>query len=416
MDIKKIIKEAAEKLRINKLRKHQVKPINSIISGNDTFVIAPTSAGKSAIFQLPAIMHADTSTIVIEPTLALMHNQVSKLQDLNIEAAYIDSMMTPKEKGNVMMRMLEGEIRILYVSPERFCSEDFQYAFNRWKVSMVVVDESHCVFDWGYSFRDSYLRIGDTIDTLQKRPVISAFTATASPTDIKEICNLLHMTNPKVFVNNLYRKNLVYIKKSAVDKEQKKKFLIKYLRKYHKHSSIVYCNTHRAVEAVYEFLLEKYPDDVVQYHAGMSDHERTSTEFQFLSHKKSIMVATTAFGMGVDLDTLDLVIHFNMPLSLTDFMQQSGRAGRNGQKAHCVLLYSDEDYYTNRVILMEDIDRPPETKSEEHMLYRLNEMKEFCENREQCMVQMLLKTFGQHKKESCNRCTNCQVNRRGKDA
>jgi len=339
--------------------------------------------------------------------------QYSKLQDLNIEAAYIDSMMTPQEKGNVMMQMLEGKIRILYVSPERFCSEDFQYALNKWNVFMVVIDEAHCVLDWGYSFRDSYLSVGDTIGTLQHRPVVSAFTATASPDDIQYICSLLHMDNSKVFVNDLYRKNLVYIKKCAVSKEQKQKLLNKYLRKYHKHSSIVYCNTHKAVEAVYEFLMKKYPNDVVKYHAGMSDHERTSAELQFLVHKKSILVATTAFGMGVDLDTLDLVIHFNMPLSLTDYMQQSGRAGRNGQKAHCVLLYSDEDYYTNRVILMKDIDRPPEIEAEERMLYRLNEMKEFCENREQCLVQILLKALGQHKKESCNRCTNCQVNRRG---
>ncbi len=412
MDIKKKIKPAKKKLGITKLWDHQIGPINSIISHQDTFDLAPTSAGKSAIFEIPAISNHDFPTVVIEPTLAVMHDQVLNLKKLGISAEYLDSSMSNKEKESVIERFQNKKINILYLTPEKFTSVDFLYVLESVKLFMVVVDEAHCVLDWGYSFRDAYLQIGDTIDSLEQRPVVSAFTATASHDDINEICELLHMDEPQIFTNDLYRKNLIYIKKYASTRKEKQKLLMKYLRKYHKHSSVIYCNTRKAVDAVYEVLSKKYPDKVVECHADMSNKKRTESELEFLTGKKKIMVATTAFGMGINLGTLDLVIHFNMPLSLTDYVQQSGRAGRNDQKAHCVLLYSDEDYYTNRVILMNDVSRLPETEAEKRMINRLNEMRAFCDDTEHCMVTMMLKAFGQHREYNCNRCTNCQTQRR----
>ena len=408
MDVKRTIKTALSKLQIEKLRKHQQAPINSILDEQDTFVIAPTGSGKSAIYQIPAILHPDKPTLVIEPTISLMHDQVQKLKSLGVTAEYLDSTQTKKERQSILDQFQTGKVNILYLTPERLVSESFLYALQEISLSMVVVDEAHCVMDWGYTFRDAYLHIGEFIDTLKHRPVIAAFTATASPKDTENIYAALHMKRPAIFENNLYRKNLTYLKKYADDRSKKQQLLMKYLHKYRQHSSVIYCNTRRAVDAVYEFLQKKYPDDVVKCHADMSPKKRAEHELQFLTGEKSIMVATTAFGMGVDLGSIDLVIHFNMPLSLTDYMQQTGRAGRDGQKAHCILLYSDEDYYTNQVILSGILLQ----KAEKRALKQLDLMKEFCDDTERCMVQLLLEHFGQHRADTCNHCTTCQKKRR----
>ena len=408
MDTKRIIKTALQKLQIEKLRKHQQTPINSILSGKDTFVISPTGSGKSAIYQIPAILHPDKPTLVIEPTISLMHDQVQKLKSLGIAAEYLDSTQTKKERQSILDQFQFGKVNILYMTPERLHSESFSCAMKNIRLFMVVIDEAHCVMDWGYTFRDAYLHIGDFVNSLDHRPVIAAFTATASPKDAENICAALYMKHPEIFRNNLYRKNLTYLKKYADDRSKKQQLLMKYLRKYHCHSSVIYCNTRRAVDAVCEFLQEKDPGEAVKCHADLSPKKRAEHELQFLTGEKSIMVATTAFGMGVDLGSIDLVIHFNMPLSLTDYMQQTGRAGRDGQKAHCILLYSDEDYYTNQVILSGILSQ----KAEKHALKQLDLMKEFCDDTERCMAQLLLEHFGQHRADTCNHCTTCQKKRR----
>ena len=337
-----------------------------------------------------------------------MHDQVQKLKSLGIATESLDSTQTKKERQSILNQFQTGKVNILYLTPERLVSESFLYALQEISLFIAIVDEAHCVMDWGYTFRDAYLHIGDFVDSLAHRPVIAAFTATASPKNAENICAALHMWNLACYQNNLYRKNLTYLKKYANDRQKKQQLLMKYLRKYHRHSSVIYCNTRRAVDAVFKFLQEKYLGEVVKCHASMSPKKRAQHELQFLTGEKSIMVATTAFGMGVDLGSIDLVLHFNMPLSLTDYMQQTGRAGRDGQKAHCVLLYSDEDYYTHQMILS---DTSSEDVKEE-ALKQLNIMKEFCDNTEHCMVQLLLEHFGQHRKNSCNYCTTCQKKRR----
>ena len=382
MDMRREIKQAANITGIDKLRKSQVKPINDILEGRDTMVVARPSAGKSAIYQIPALVHGEERTIVIEPLLSLMHDQVRKLREHGVGAARLDSTMKKSEQRKCLQKFISGEVQMLFVTPEQFGKEEFLCMMKAVAVYMVVVDECHAVLDWGYSFRDAYLNIGQVIDELEARPIITALTATATENDMAEIAQCLHMQNPALYRNDLYNPKLVYIKHHAVNREEKRKLLCKYLSKYHANSSIVYGNTRKAIT-------------------------RTANESEFLSGKKTIMVATSAFGMGIDLDSADLVIHFNMPLSLTDYIQQSGRAGRNGQKAHAVLLYSDEDYYTNLAILH---DGHPTLRGME----QLDIMKEFCDDNEHCMAQLLLEHFGQKMKKSCKHCTVCQKNRRKK--
>lgn len=407
MDMKRVVKNAAQMVGIAKLRKPQVKPINDILEGRDTMVVARPSAGKSAIYQIPALVHGEERTIVIEPLLSLMHDQVRRLCEHGVGAARLDSTMKKTEQKEYLQKFIRGEVQILFVTPERFCREEFICTMKAVPVYMVVVDECHCVLDWGYSFRDAYLDIGQVIDELEPRPIITALTATAAEDDMAEIAQCLHMQNPALYRNDLYNPKLVYIKHHAVNREEKRRLLSKYLSKYHTNSTIVYCNTRKAVEAVYKLLDKKYSGQVTMSHAGLKPKARMANESEFLSGKKTIMVATTAFGMGIDLDSVDLVIHFNMPLSLTDYMQQSGRAGRNGQKAHAVLLYSDEDYYTNLAILH---DGHPTLRG----MGQLDMMKEFCDDNEHCMAQLLLEHFGQKMKKSCKHCTVCQKNRRKK--
>lgn len=351
MDIKRNIKQAANIIGIDELRKSQVKPINDILEGRDTMVVARPSAGKSAIYQIPALVHGEKQTIVIEPLLSLMHDQVRKLREHGVGAAHLDSTMKKSEQKECLQKFIRGEVKMLFVTPEQFGKEEFLCTMKAVAVYMVVVDECHCVLDWGYSLRDAYLNLGQVIDELEQRPIITALTATATEDDMAEIAQCLHMQNPATHRNDLCNPKLVYIKHYAVNREEKRKLLCKYLSKYHANSSIVYCNTRKAVEAVYKLLDKKYSGQVTMSHAGLKSITRTANESEFLSGKKTIMVATSAFGMGIDLDSVDLVVHFNMPLLLTDYLQQSGRAGRNGQKAHAVLLYGDEDYYTNLEIL-----------------------------------------------------------------
>lgn len=352
-------------------------------------------------------MHGEERTIVIEPLLSLMHDQVRKLREHGVGAARLDSTMKKSEQRECLQKFISGEMQMLFVTPEQFGKEKFLCTIEAVAVYMVVVDKCHAVLDWGYSFRDAYLNLGQTIDELEARPIITALTATATEDDMAEIAQCLHMQNPALYRNDLYNPKLVYIKQHAVNREEKRKLLCKYLSKYHANSSIVYCNTRKAVEAVYKLLDTKYSGQVTMSHAGLKSITRTANESEFLSGKKTIMVATSALGMGIDLDSVDLVSHFNMPLSMTDYLQQSGRAGRNGQKAHAVLLYSDEDYYTNLEILR---NSHPTLRGME----QLDMMKEFCDDNEHCMAQLLLGRFGQKMKKGCKHCTVCQKNRKKK--
>ena len=402
MDIRHDIKSAQEQLGIKKLRKHQIKPINSILDHNDTMVIAPTSAGKSAIFQIPALIFPGMS-LVIEPTLSLMYDQVDKLQSHGINAAYIDSAMSDSEYSRILEHITNGKVKILFVTPERLENREFLEAIEDIRISMVAVDECHCVTSWGYTFREAYLKIGEFIDALDHRPVVAALTATATSDMRKEICKLLSMDQPKVFINSLHRSNLHFMKRSFVSDEDKLKELKRFLKKHEDGSCIVYCNTKKMTDAVYDEVKEWYPDDVAKCHSNVEGSARKKNEMLFLNGERHIMIATSAFGLGVDQSDVDLIIHFNLPLSLIDYYQQAGRAARAGQKTKCILLYCENDYFVNRTILKE-IDNKSAQKD---ALRALDEMKEYAES-SKCMTRQILSVLGEDLDRICGSCINCQ--------
>lgn len=408
MDIKRSVKDAQAQLGIKDLRKHQTGPINSILAYQDTMVIAPTSAGKSAIYQIPALIFSGM-TLVVEPTLSLMYDQVNKLRSMGIKASSVDSSLSANERYHVLRQAAKGKVKILFVTPERLQKEQFLDAVQDVEISMVAVDECHCVTSWGHGFRPDYLEIGAFIKNLPYRPVIVALTATAAPEMRSEICGSLSMISTKVFINSLYRPNLHFMKRSFVSHEAKLKEL-KRLLKHHKDGScIIYCNTKKMTDAVYKKVESWFPGDAAKCHSNLSGRERAANELSFLTGERRIMTATSAFGMGIDKADVDLIIHFNLPLSLIDYYQQAGRAGRAGQKAKCVLLYCEDDYHVNRTLLKENADRP----SRKAAFKELDQMKEYAESAE-CLTRQVLSALGERLDKPCGSCTNCQKARKRK--
>ena len=420
MKLKNDVKHAMEQLHISTLRKHQSKPIDSILDGHDTLVIAPTASGKSAIFQVPAlVMHQKqhTWTLVIEPTLSLMEDQVQALNQKGVRANQISSHHPMasnycKLTTDGWVPILDLSAPFLYVTPERLQSDAFRKAVKDNPPGLVVVDEAHCVLDWGYTFRSSYLKIGKWLSSLKQRPVVAAFTATAPESYRSEICSLLGMEQPNIYVNSLERSNLILIREdcSGMDIKHRLSRLKYQLKKYGKDGRVViYCATRKYVDMATNYLSKQFQGEVVKCHAYMDPEKREKYELDFIHGKKRIMVATTAFGMGVDVPDIRLVIHFNLPLSVIDYYQQIGRAGRDGEKAHCVLLYTEEDRKLNANILCkEDYDEA----LQQLLLARLDEMIQILTG-DGCIMQQVLTALGEKKPNTCRHCTNCQRKRRG---
>lgn len=407
MKLKKVVQQAMKQMKVDTLRKEQIKPIDSILEDKDTFVVAPTGSGKSLIYQLPAVIHEDQLTLVIEPTLSLMHDQVQKLCGKGIQAAYIDSTLSKGKAADIMKRAAKGKITLLYVTPERLQSKSFLSKIQDVTLYMVIVDECHCVLEWGESFRPDYLKIGDFVDSRPTRPILAAMTATVRKNDRQEIGKALHMHKVETHITSIDRPNLILLKEPAETPEEKIRRLDKLIRKHHKQGSmIVYCSTRTFTDAVYNHLNNLFPEAVVRCHSGMNDRTRAKHEREFLNGEKSIMVATSAFGMGVDKGDIDLIVHFNMPFSIGEYYQQSGRAGRDGRTAHSILLYGSQDidigrYFADKL----------EGSARDRMLERLGEMEQFTSS-DSCMMQDILAYFGEKKSKTCKHCTNCQRNRR----
>ena len=402
MKIRKEVKTAMERLHVEKLRPNQLKPISRVLDGKDTLLVAATSFGKSLVAQVPAVIDHDKLTLIVEPLTALMHEQVEALQAHGIAAAYLDSTQSKQERSDVLRQLKDRKLTILYLSPERLDPEFIPYEIYANDVGLVVVDECHCVTAWGHTFRGDYLHIGKFIDSLEHRPTVLAMTASAPPEDRKEIMELLSMRDAKCITNSLYRSNLHFMKHSVTSRREQIKVLQKCVRKFHKHTTIVYCSTKKAVEEISKRLEDIFPGEVVSYHSENKKGER-----DMLSGKKHIIVATTALAMGVSIRDVDLVIHYNMPLSISDYYQMSGRAGREGQKARSILIYNSSDHHSNRAML-ENID---DSKTRKAVMARLDAMKELCEDTEHCMYAMILAALGEERKTKCRYCTNCQKGR-----
>ena len=344
-----------------------------------------------------------------------MHDQVQKLKDLGIRAEYVDSTLCSTEKNMIWDDVRNHRITILYVSPERLSSPGFLSAIEDLDIYMVVIDECHCVLEWGISFRPDYLEIGEFIKKLEYRPIITALTATVNPKDRKNIQKLLGMEKPKEFINSIDRPNLILLKEeipSYTDAEkvfQQKLARLKYnIKKYHRKGSIIiYCSTRKHVDAVYNHLESKFPGEIVRCHSKMKPKTRAKHEREFLDDQRSIMVATSAFGMGIDKGDIDLIVHFDMPLSIDDYYQQAGRAGRDGSDAHCIMLYNEIDDKKWQALMKNEKDEA----ARKYIQKQLNQMQEFVESNS-CMMQELLSYFGGTKEKTYKHCTCCQRNRR----
>ena len=320
--------------------------IEHIWEGKDVLGIMPTGAGKSICYQVPAMMFNGV-TIVVSPLISLMKDQVDALNQVGISATFVNSTLSSFEYEQAIQNIYQNVYKIVYVAPERLESADFVRLLKSINISMFAVDEAHCVSQWGHDFRPSYREIANVILTLKKRPIVVAFTATATEVVKDDIINLLHLERPFVLTTGFDRSNLKF---SVETVSNKLNFLTNFLEKHQNSSGIIYCLTRKSVDSLYSTISD-LGYIVSKYHAGLSDKERAKNQDDFVYDRTSIMVATNAFGMGIDKSNIRFVIHFNMPRDLESYYQEAGRAGRDGEPSECILLYSRSDIVTNKFLI-----------------------------------------------------------------
>jgi ATP-dependent DNA helicase RecQ len=383
----------------------QAELIDNIISGKDALGIMPTGAGKSLCFQVPALI-LDGVTLVISPLVSLMKDQVDALVTASVPAAYINSTLNQSQTYKVIDNARNGAYKIIYVAPERLDAQSFlDFALNM-NISAVTVDEAHCVSQWGQDFRPSYLKIYEFIEKLPKRPIISCFTATATREVREDIIKLMRLDKPYVVTTGYNRANLYF----EVQKPRDKYGAVhKYLKNNPAQSGIIYCLTRKTVEEVCENLITD-GFKAAKYHAGMSERERTASQDAFLYDRVNIMVATNAFGMGIDKSNVSYVIHYNMPKNIENYYQEAGRAGRDGSTAECILLYGGKDVTTNQ-FLIDNIENngldPGELEIiKERERERLKRMTFYCHSND-CLRAYILRYFGEKSENYCGNCGNC---------
>ena len=386
----------------------QEKIIDSILSGRDVLGIMPTGGGKSLCYQIPALMYP-AITLVISPLISLMKDQVMSLTAAGIPAAYINSTLSYDQKQKVFCNIKNGKYRIIYVAPERLELDGFIELAKSLPIALVAVDEAHCISEWGNDFRPSYLKIFEFVNSLEDRPVIAAFTATATARVGQDIKCKLNLNNPIEVITGFDRPNLRF---DVCQPTKKMPELLNIISKYTNKSGIVYCMTRNNVEAVCEFL-QKNGINATRYHAGLSDCERKTNQEDFVYDRKPIMVATNAFGMGIDKSNVSFVLHYNMPLSIEAYYQEAGRAGRDGEAADCILLYSAKDIATAKLLIehSDENDEVDAKQREEHKrqeYIRLNRMINYCKTTK-CLRSNILDYFGQPHDDKCNNCGNCHT-------
>ena len=386
-------------------RPGQEAVINAILEGRDILAVMPTGAGKSLCYQVPAMLLSGI-TLVISPLISLMQDQVKALNEAGVNAAFINSSLSEKELNDTFKNAYKGHYKIIYVAPERLMSEGFISFAKSIEISMVTVDEAHCISQWGQDFRPSYMDIAEFINILDKRPIISAFTATATQNVREDIICSLGLSDTYFLVTGFDRENLFF----QVDKPQnKERFILDFIERHRGESGIIYCATRKNVDSLYT-LLRKQHISVGKYHAGMSNEERKQMQNDFVFDYTSIVIATNAFGMGIDKSNVRFVIHYNMPSSMENYYQEAGRAGRDGLNSECILLFSPQDIIINRFLLehkdFSDIDPIDAMTIKERDIKRLQIMEGYCYTTE-CLRNYILKYFGENPKKPCDDCGNC---------
>ena len=387
-------------------RSGQAELIEAVLAGRDVFGIMPTGAGKSICYQVPALMLPGI-TLVISPLISLMKDQVTALNQMGVHAAYLNSSLTPGQYRKALELARGGRYKIIYVAPERLMTDGFLDFALHTELSLVSVDEAHCVSQWGQDFRPSYLKIVDFLHSLARRPVVAAFTATATRQVRDDIVRILELDRPVALTTGFDRKNLFFGVRQPRDKMGE---VLKLLSEHRGESGIIYCATRKSVEEVCDRLIRE-GIKATRYHAGLSDEERTKNQEDFIYDAQPVMVATNAFGMGIDKSNVRYVIHYNMPKNMESYYQEAGRAGRDGVPADCILLYGGQDVVTNQYFIEhareneELSDRELEIVKEQDR-ERLKKMTFYCFT-EDCLRGYMLRYFGEQAGGSCGNCSNC---------
>lgn len=389
-------------------RSGQEALIDAQLAGRDVFGVMPTGGGKSLCYQIPAIL-MEGVTFVVSPLISLMKDQVMALKHAGVPAAYINSSLSPRQIQLVYQNLTAGRYKIVYVAPERLLTEGFLACAQTVKISMIAVDEAHCISQWGQDFRPSYLRITEFLGQLDKRPVVSAFTATATLQVRQDVEQILGLRNPLRVTTGFDRPNLRF---DVWHSQNKPAVLLEFIAARPGKSGIVYCSTRKEVESVCRMLRDAGAA-ATRYHAGLPEEERRMNQDDFIYDRRSVMVATNAFGMGIDKSNVSYVIHYNMPQSIEAYYQEAGRAGRDGSPADCILLYSARDILTAKYLIQ--IHQENEMLSEaerrlvtERELVRLNKMIGYCKT-SACFRGYILDYFGQAHPEACGNCGNCEM-------
>ncbi|MCG7346106.1 DNA helicase RecQ [Sporosarcina sp. ACRSL] len=378
-------------------RTGQEQAIRNVLDGKDTLCVMPTGGGKSICYQVPALVMEGT-VLVVSPLISLMKDQVDALHQIGIRAAYINSTLSSEEYFGTMENAIEGMYRLLYVAPERFESPSFIQQISKMDIPMIAIDEAHCISQWGHDFRPSYRMLNKVISSFEKKPVVLALTATATPAVRVDICDQLHIESDHTVMTGFERSNLTF---SVIKGQDRDKFIKDYVKKNEGEAGIIYAATRKAVDQIHS-TLERTGVAVAKYHAGLSDSVRQAEQDRFLMDEATIMVATNAFGMGIDKSNIRYVIHYQMPKNMESYYQEAGRAGRDGLDSECTLLFSSQDVITQRFL----IDQSQDQNRIPAELEKLQSMIDYCHT-ESCLQKFIITYFGETDVQDCGRCSNC---------